>query len=297
MAEETDGEEQGRSNGLPELFADLISQAIVLLRHSAAADPRQEAIRIFRCVRGAEQFDAPLPDRTDQIEQPVLSRFMKAVEERCIGAPLAYSVGWTGFRHLVLHTDHRALIPRPETEGLVELALARVRTGTAADIGTGTGAIALSLRHEGEFDLVIGTDISRAALVLARRNARATGLKVSWRLGDLLEPLRGRKVDLLVSNPPYLSVLEYDQLEMSVKEWEPATALVGGPTGLEPYRRLFAGGSAAMNPGGWICVEVDSRRAAETARIANESGWREVRVYDDLFGRPRYVLARWENRE
>ncbi|HRP07608.1 MAG TPA: hypothetical protein PLL69_03880 [Gemmatimonadales bacterium] len=133
--------------------------------------------------------------------------------------------------------------------------------------------------------------------MLARRNGRATGLKVSWRLGDLLEPLRGRKVDLLVSNPPYLSVLEYDELDISVKEWEPASALIGGPTGLEPYQRLFAAGSTAMNPGGWIAVEIDARRADETARIATDNEWRDVRVYDDLFGRPRYLQARWEDRE
>jgi release factor glutamine methyltransferase len=176
----------------------------------------------------------------------------------------------------------------------VELALHRVREGVAADIGTGTGAIALSLAHEGDFAKVIGTDLSREALVLARRNGRHTGLKVSWRMGDLVAPLRGQPVDLLVSNPPYLSVLEFDKLDHTVRDWEPAAALIGGSDGLEFYRRLFLEAPSVLRPGGWIALEIDARRPQQTAELATAHGWNDVRIFDDLFGRARYLLARRE---
>lgn len=278
----------------PHTFGELVLRAIDWLGREECAEPRRQALQIFRALRGAAQYSAPLPDADTVIDTKTADQFLFAVEEVGMGRPLAYCAGWTGFRHLTLFTDPRALVPRPETEGLVELALARVQTGVAADIGTGTGAIALSLAHEGGFAKVIGTDISREALVLARRNGRHTKLKVSWRQGNLLEPLRGEKVDLLVSNPPYLSVLEFDKLDFSVKEWEPATALIGGSDGLEFYRRLLAETPAVLNPGGWIALEIDSRRPQQTVEIATAHGWTDVRIYDDLFGRARYLLARRE---
>jgi release factor glutamine methyltransferase len=278
----------------PQTFGDLVQRAMRLLEGEECAEPRRQAIQIFRALRGAEMYSAPLPDADTVIDGKAADEFICAAEEVGMGRPLAYCAGWTGFRHLTLFTDPRALVPRPETEGLIDLALNRVRTGIAADIGTGTGAIALSLAHEGDFRQVIGTDVSRDALVLARRNGRHTGLKVSWRLGDLLTPLRGKPVDLLVSNPPYLSVLEFDKLDYSVKEWEPATALIGGSDGLEFYRRLLAEGPALLNAGGWIALEIDARRPQQTAEIATAHGWQDVHIFDDLFGRARYLLARRE---
>ena len=200
-------------------FGDVVDRATEMFRKEALPDPRNLAIRIYRARRGPARYHAPLPDADELSPDEEVERVFDMLTEVAWGRPIAYSVGWTGFRNLAIYTDRRALIPRPETEGLVELALARVRTGVAADIGTGSGAIALSLAQEGAFDQVIGCDLSREALVLARRNGRATGLKVSWRLGDLLAPLRGRPVDLLVSNPPYLSVLEYDALDEMVRNW------------------------------------------------------------------------------
>jgi release factor glutamine methyltransferase len=275
-------------------FGVLLQRAIGMLQDEGLPEPRRLALQVFRSLRGAERYSAPLPAADTVIENEEMWRFLGAVEDLMYGRPLAYCVGWTGFRHLILFTDDRALVPRPETEGLVELALARVREGVAADIGTGSGAIALSLAHEGRFAKVIGSDISRDALVLARRNGRHTKLKVSWRQGDLLAPLRGEKVDLLVSNPPYLSVLEYDKLTHEVKEWEPATALIGGSDGLEFYRRILADATHALQPGGWIALEIDSRRPQQTAEIATAHGWTDVRIFDDLFGRARYLLARRE---
>jgi release factor glutamine methyltransferase len=184
------------------------------------------------------------------------------------------------------------LIPRPETEGLIDAALARVRTGIAADIGTGTGALALALGDEGGFERVIGVDISPDALALAGENAAATGVAVSLLRGDLVAPLAGQQVNLLVSNPPYLTQSEYDSLDRSVRDYEPGVALMAGVDGLLFTRRLFRDARDVVAPVGWIAVEVDCTRAAESGRIATALGWEEVTTLDDMFGRARYVLAR-----
>lgn len=275
-------------------LGQLWEQAAELLEDAGIATPRREALRLYRVLGGPEGLTTPLPDRETVVSFEVGREYLAAVEDFSVGMPLAYLAGWAGFRHLTLACDRRALVPRPETEGLVELAMLRVREGVAADIGTGTGAIALSLASEGGYTKVFGTDLSPDALALARKNGRRTGIKVTWLVGDLLEPLGGRKVNLLVSNPPYLSTLEYDALEPSVREWEPATALIGGSDGLEFYRKLFLQAPDVLEAGGWLALEIDARRPQQTAALATAHGWNDVHIFDDLFGRARYLLARRE---
>jgi release factor glutamine methyltransferase len=225
-----------------------------------------------------------------------VERFPAAGARRAGGEPLAYGPGRAGFRHLELGCDRRALIPRPETEGLVELALARVRTGIAADVGVGTGCIALSLRQEGAFRAVVGVDVSAVALDLACENAVETGLEVSWVRGDLTAPLGDASVDLLVSNPPYLTEHEWSGLDDGVKTWEPALALRSGADGLAATRRLLDDGRRVVAVGGWIALEIDMTRAADAAALAHGAGWRHVAVERDLFGRERYLLAQRSER-
>jgi len=275
-------------------FEELLAEGTRLLADFDRPHAREDAIRLYRGLRGPELFHAPLPDRDSVIGVRESVEFFCATQEMGYDTPLPYIVGWTGFRHLVLKTDRRALVPRPETEGLVDLALLRVREGIVADVGTGSGALALSLAGEGGFTEVIGTDISGAALDLARENGVRTRQAVSWRQGDLLAPLQGERLDLLVSNPPYLSTLEYDALERGVRDHEPATALIGGLDGMEFYRRLLAEAPAVLAPGGWIALEIDARRPEASSAIAVAHGWSDVRIFDDLFGRPRYLLARRE---
>jgi release factor glutamine methyltransferase len=273
-----------------QILGDLFTDAVTRFRDAGFAEPRREAIRLWSDLAGVTAASASL-----RAEEPVdaesARRMVDAVRRRIDGEPLAYVTGWTGFRRLTLQCDRRALIPRPETEGLVEAALARVRTGVAADIGTGTGAIALALSDEGDFDQVIGIDLSSDALALARANGTATGQLVTWLEGDLLAPLAGQLVDLLVSNPPYLTQAEHDTLDRSVRDYEPALALLGGKDGQGVVRRLLHDGRALVAPGGWIALEIDCRRAADTAAIATAAGWGDVTVLDDLFGRARYLLA------
>jgi release factor glutamine methyltransferase len=253
-------------------------------------DASREALRLWADLAGEPRGRALL-QRDAAVSAARVERFQAAVARRAGGEPLAYVTGLAGFRHLELRSDRRALIPRPETEGLVELALARVRTGTAADIGVGTGCIALSLRQEGAFRGVVGVDLSAGALELARENAAATGLAVTWVRGDLTTPLGDASVDLLVSNPPYLTEREWAGLDDGVKAWEPALALLSGADGLAATRRLLDDGRRVVASGGWIALEIDMARAADAAALAHAAGWRHVAVERDLFGRERYLLA------
>lgn len=230
--------------------------------------------------------------RNDGATLDVARAFEDAVARRAAGEPLAYLLGSTGFRHLELRCDRRALIPRPETEGVVDLALARVRSGRALDLGTGSGCLALALAQEGDFSLVVGTDLSPDALALARENAELTDLAVRLVRSDMGAALAGERFNLVVSNPPYLSESEYAALDRSVKAWEPAMALVSGPDGLAATQRMLLEAPSLVLPGGWLVMELDSSRSAQVAVVAGRAGWTDIELHDDLFGRPRYLTAR-----
>jgi release factor glutamine methyltransferase len=194
-----------------------------------------------------------------------------------------------------LRSDRRALIPRPETEGLVELLLQRTRGGRVVDIGTGSGCIALSLALEGGFTEVVGIDRSAEALALAGENRELVGAGIELVQGDLCVPLRAGTFDALISNPPYLTAAEYAGLDPSVRDWEPAVALKGGEDGLEATVRLLDHGWDVLRAGGWLALEVDCARAGSAAHLASALGWEDVRIHLDLFGRERYLLARRSN--
>ena len=192
------------------------------------------------------------------------------MRRRAAGEPLAHVTGRIGFRTLQLRSDRRALIPRPETEGLVDLVLARVRTGRIADIGTGSGCLALSLAAEGGFEQVWAVDSSAEALALARGEPRGNRRQGG---ADPRRPLRSRcatdSLDAVVSNPPYLTDGEYEALDPSVKQWEPAAALSSGPDGLDATSRLLSDARDVVRPGGWLALEVDCTRAARVAAQAD----------------------------
>ncbi len=267
----------------------LLGMIVDRLSEASVESPRRLARQLWTDLQGDPM--ALLGGDEAEVDPVLREALLRAADRLAAGEPLAYVTGWTGFRHLRLLTDARALIPRPETELLVELAMARVRGGVAADVGTGTGAIALALKSEGTFETVWGVDISAAALALAQTNGERTGIDIRWGLGDLLAPITG-EVDLLVSNPPYLTEDEYAGLDASVRGYEPRLALPSGSDGLTATRRLLDEGRATVRVGGWIALELDCRRAAATAALAEGFGWREVLVQDDLFGRARYLLAR-----
>ena len=221
-----------------------------------------------------------------------------AARRRARGAPFAYAVRRAAFRHLTLQVDERVLIPRVETEELVEVALAlRCRTGgTAVDVGTGSGAIALALATEARFERVIGTDISGDAITVARSNASmlsaALRAAVEFRIGSLLRPLSGVRARLLCANLPYIAYGEAPALPASVRDWEPPLALFSPDEGMLAIRAVLAGAPAVLERGGHLVLEVDARRASLAAELAmTNPRYRDVSVRLDLTGRERFVVA------
>jgi release factor glutamine methyltransferase len=252
------------------------------------------------------QFDRPLGAQE-------LAAFKALLKRRAAREPLQYVLGRTSFRELELVTDSRALIPRPETEGLVEEVLAWFRNrpeagtggdgqpdsqgawGSALDLGTGTGAIALSLLKEGEFSHVVGTDPSREALELAAENARVLSPDhpLDLREGFLFEPLEeGERFRLIVSNPPYVPTGDLDFLQEEIRAWEPRGALVAGPQGMDVLSPLVRQAPAWLEPGGLLALEVGDQQAPEVVGIMEEVGaYRTFRIRPDLGGGQRYVLG------
>ncbi|MGE5688791.1 MAG: peptide chain release factor N(5)-glutamine methyltransferase [Gemmatimonadota bacterium] len=275
--------------------AALLAEAEARLEGAGIAEPGREALRIWADLRGTTPGAAFL-----EREQPVAPgeqrAYLEAVARRAAGEPLAYVTGWAGFRRLELRADRRALIPRPETEGLVEGLLARAATGRVADVGTGSGCIALSLATEGRYDAVVAVDRSADALALARANRDLVGAAVGLVRGDLTSALATGSLDVLVSNPPYLTDAEHAALDPSVAQWEPAAALASGPGGLDATARLLDDGRRVLVAGGWIALEVDASRARAVGVLARRLGWTDVEIGVDLFGRERYLFARRSER-
>ena len=279
------------------------------------------ALAAMPSTRGEDQVDAPQEARWlvagvldlsplelsqrlvagELIAPASQARITEAMERRLAGEPLAYAVGTAAFRNLVLQVDRRVLIPRPETEIVVGEALRLTGTrpgGLAVDIGTGSGAIALSLAHEGAFDRVIATDISQDALDVARANAErlkrgeSASAPVEFRLGADLAPVTGLRARVLVSNPPYIAYDEASALPTSVRDWEPPVALFASAQGMARYQALLSGAHDVLEPDGWVVLELDARRAQETATLARQYGFHEVQVLPDLTGRERVLIAR-----
>lgn len=271
----------------------VLDAATATLAAAEIERPRREATRLVADLLDLTPGEVML-ERGSVIEPDRRRWIDRAVARRAQGEPLAYVTGVAGFRTLVLRSDSRALIPRPETEGIIDRALAVVPGGHAADLGTGSGCLALSLRAEGRYRQVVAVDLARGALSLADQNRRRLGLDVDLVLGDLTTPFAANSFDLLVSNPPYVSEPEYAELPPEVRDFEPRLALASGPDGLEASRRLLLDGLRVLRPGGWIILELASIRGDTLGQLASELGWRDLRVDKDLFGRSRYLMARRE---
>lgn len=263
------------------------------------AEPFSEAREIVAALYDVPRF-WPLMNGSLGVESAVLERAQMAAAKRIQGAPLAYAVGRASFRHLTLDVDERVLIPRPETEQLVDLVLdecASSTGGIAIDVGTGSGAIAIALATEGRFSRVYATDISRDAVDVARRNVDASRsflrAPVDVLHGSLLGPVLDVPASVVVSNPPYIALGEAALLPATVRDWEPAVALFSGSDGLRATAQLVREAADVLAPNGLFAIEVDVRRASLVAElVSRERRFHTIRVELDLTGRERFVLAR-----
>ena len=282
-----------RAQGSGRRVRDLVVEVAEIL--SALSDARREAMDLIAALHGMPRH-WPMLQSEEKIATDVRARVLDAARMRASGAPLAYAVGRADFRALTLHVDERVLIPRPETELLVDLVLSRARDGggVALDIGTGSGAIAIALATEGKFDRVIASDISRDALDVASANAKRLGAKVEFFAGDLLAavPSMDHGLWVIVSNPPYIGFDEIAQLPASVRDWEPAAALYSSANGMDTTSRLVRQAVDKLEPGGLLALEVDARRASLVSeQLATDLRYDNVTVELDLTGRERFVLA------
>jgi release factor glutamine methyltransferase len=280
---------------------DDLAETLVAGTRFTPADAVREARELIAALYDVPRFWPGMNTKV-AVEAELWSRARAAAAARARGAPLAYAVRRAAFRHLTLDVDERVLIPRPETELLVDLVLERTNSpgGLAIDVGTGSGAIALALASEGQFASVLGIDVSADALQVARANQlllaqrgvlRAT---VSLAQGSLLAPARAAslRARAVVSNPPYIAFDEARDLPGDVRDWEPPVALFSSGQGLDVTARLVHEAADTLEPGGLLAMEVDARRASLVAElVARNERYDEVAVHLDLAGRERFVLA------
>lgn len=272
-----------------------------LLDEAAKRVGRSDARRIVAEAAGHEGAEVVIGLAQPATERAV-SRFDAMVGRREAGEPLQYVLGRWGFRSLDLMVDHRALIPRPETEGVAGRAidelrhLAGGRPSTVVDLGTGSGAIALSLASEVLTATVWATDRSAHALAVARANLAGLGrpgTRVRLAEGDwfdALPPELWGAVDLVVANPPY--VAQDEMLPDEVAAWEPVEALIAGPTGLEAITAILAEAPAWLARPGSLVLELAPHQAATASAVARDAGFSDVAVHPDLAGRDRTLVAR-----
>ena len=258
-----------------------------------AGEARLEAEVLLRHVLGIGRA-AFLMRRDEPLADEEAARFAALLERRLAREPLAYIIGQREFYGLAMHVDRRVLIPRPETEGLVERTIALAQPAALiVDVGTGSGCIAVALAVHLPLVRVIATDASADALACARENATRHGAadQITFLHGDLLQPVQG-EVDIIVSNPPYIAGPEIAGLAPEIAQFEPRAALDGGPDGLDVLRRLLAQAAPRLRRGGSVLLEIGAAQGNAVAEIARAAfPGATIAVEHDLAGLERYVVV------
>jgi release factor glutamine methyltransferase len=220
--------------------------------------------------------------------------YSELLERRYCGEPIQYITGETEFYGLPFRVTPDVLIPRPETEHLVEKVLALAANFLApriVDVGTGSGAIAVALAHKLPHAAVTAIDFSAAALAVAKENAKRNGVALRFLEGDLLAPVTEEKFEFVVSNPPYVPTADRESLSVEVRDYEPALALFAGDDGLEVYRRLIPAAFDALVPGGYVALEIGCGQSPAITELLARSGFEQIEFVPDLQGIPRVACA------
>ncbi|MFI5027549.1 MAG: peptide chain release factor N(5)-glutamine methyltransferase [Solirubrobacterales bacterium] len=272
---------------------DALGAAVEALRAAGVESPRLDAELLLAEATGLDRAGL-IADPEGRLGPPAARRFGELVRRRLRREPVAYILGRRGFRRIELAVDGRVLIPRPETELLVELALER-KPALVLDLGTGSGAIALAVADELPECRVIATDTSAAALAVASANARRLGLADRVRFLNGTVPV-GESFDLILANLPYVAESAWPSLQPEVRRWEPREALLAGRDGLEAYRRVIpdcvrALSSQVDRDSGLVAVEVGEGQVEEVAGLLRRAGLPQIEVRRDLAGIERLVVA------
>lgn len=271
----------------------LIDDATATLQAAGVEAPGREAELLLAYALGTARADLVAGVVGKAVSAEQLARFRAAVERRAAREPFAYVTGKRGFRRIELSVDRRVLIPRPETELLVAVAIVD-RPCSLLDVGTGSGAVALALADELPDGTVDAVDISSDALAVAQANAEQLGLAERTRFwqSDLLDAVNG-SYDCIAANLPYVPAAELAALQPEITDYEPALALDGGSDGLDLVRRIVDAAPAHMNTGGLLALEIGDGQGEPVARLMREAGFAEVDVQLDLAEQERVVSGRW----
>lgn len=275
----------------------LLIEATLKLQKSNMDTPRLDAEVIMAYHIGKERAYL-IMHFNDELDSTTTEKFLKDIERRAMGEPVAYITGMKGFMDLMLHVDKSVLIPRPDTEILVETILEKLKSRQgkikALDIGTGSGAIALALAYYLEDFEILAVDIDRDALEKARMNGRRLGLenKVEFRLSDCFSGVpEGEKFDLIVSNPPYISKEDMDNLARNVIGYEPEKALYGGLEGMDFYNRITKEAPFHLNENGILAYEIGYNQGEKVKTLMEKYGFATVEIIKDLAGIDRVVIG------
>ncbi len=258
-----------------------------------SSQPRRDAeLLLLRIIQRDRAFLLTNPDAELTTEQT--QQYDQWLRRRAAHEPIQYILGEQEFFGLTFHVTPDVLIPRPETEHLVEALLERVPHDELlqiADVGTGSGAIAVALAHSLSQGRITALDISDAALAIALENAKIHHVndRIRFLNSDLLSAVAGEQFDAVVSNPPYVAESDRDSLERQVRDYEPVSALFAGPSGLDIYNRLIPQARELLKPGGWLLMEIGQGQQDALTQLL--SGWSRVGFIDDLQGIPRVACA------
>ena len=233
----------------------------------------------------------------DDISADEAGRYRELIERRYLGEPMQYILGEAEFYGLRFRVTPDVLIPRPETEHLVERVLElaeQFQTPRIVDVGTGSGCIVVALAAHLKGADLTAIDISASALDLARQNAELNGAlqRIRFLEDDLLAPVAGQRFEIVVSNPPYVSEVDRASLSVEVRDHEPALALFAGNDGLDIYRRLIPAAFAALAPGGFVALEIGYGQMEGVSKLLSVTGFREIEFIPDLQDIPRVAVAR-----
>jgi release factor glutamine methyltransferase len=267
---------------------EALDSAVIAISAAGSDTPRLDAELLLAGALGVDRA-ALVMDPAREVAGPAARAFRDLVRRRSAGRePVAYLLGAKGFRHLELEVDPRVLVPRPETELLVEVALDLPAGTRVLDVGTGSGAVALALKHERPDLDVAGTDVSYDAVDVARSNAHRLGLAVSFSRADLLEG--APEADAILSNPPYVADADRALLAPEIMRHEPELALFAGADGLDVLRRLAV--QAGASPARFVAVEIGSGQAPAVAALLRAAGFSATEARRDLAGIERVVIGR-----
>jgi release factor glutamine methyltransferase len=258
---------------------------------SSSDSPRLDAELLLGKILGLARSGLIAHDRESLVREHEQA-YMNLVERRRQGAPVAYLTGTREFWSLALRVTPAVLVPRPETEVLVELALERLpldQPSSVLDLGTGSGAIALAIASERPRARVTGVDISAPALDVAMQNSRELGLShIDWRWGSWFAAVPGQRFDMIVANPPYIAAADPALEKLTA---EPQIALCDGATGLEALSAIAAGAAAHLHERGWLMMEHGSEQAPDVVRLLERHGFAGISSHLDFSGKPRVTLG------